>query len=75
MSNSHQHIVLPKEISDWIEATWGREENYYSFPHYYKKLGDQLYEIVDFKDIPGTHLRRIVERSEPRSEEEFNNKK
>lgn len=63
-------IKFSKEVSEFIESNGSRSEDYYWFPHYYKKVGDGLFEMVDFKDLP-TELSRIVEQQLPRSEEDF----
>lgn len=67
-------VQFSKEVSEFIESNGSREENYYWFPQYFKKVGEGLFEMVDFKDLP-SGLNHVVEISEPRSEEEFNNTK
>jgi hypothetical protein len=59
-------IKFSKEVSDFIEATAAfsdAENRYYWFQHYFKKVGDCLFEIVQFNDSNG-ELKHIVERSE-----------
>lgn len=52
-----------KEISDFIEANANKEENYYHFPFYFKKVGDCLFEVAQWNELNG-ELKHIVERWE-----------
>lgn len=63
-------IKFSKEVSEFIEANASKSEDHYWFPHYYKKVGEGLFEMVDFKDLPSESLKRIIEQSLPRNEEE-----
>lgn len=56
-------IELSKEVSDFIESNGNNSDGYYWFPFYFKKVGDELFKIAQFKEIPG-ELKHIVERDE-----------
>lgn len=56
-------IKFSKEVSDFIEQTGSKEDNYCWFPFYFKKVGDQLFEMLQFKEANG-ELKHIVEQSE-----------
>ena len=61
-------IKFSKEVSDFIEAfaafsDGGLEHRLYWFQHYFKKVGDCLFEITEWDDSNG-ELKHIVERSE-----------
>lgn len=57
-------IKYSKEVSEFIEANASAsDDGYYWFPNYFKKVGDCLFEITEWKDLPG-ELKHIVERSE-----------
>lgn len=56
-------VKFSKEVSDFIEGQGNRQENLYHFPFYFKKVGDCLFEIVQFNESNG-ELKHIVERSE-----------
>lgn len=62
---SNPVIKFSKEVSDFIEACGSRSDDYYWFNYYFKKVGDCLFEMVVFKDLPDG-LKHIVERSEPK---------
>lgn len=62
-------IKFSEEVSDFIEATAAISEGYYWFPQYYKKVGDGLFEITQFKELPD-HVKHIVEQSEPLNKED-----
>lgn len=63
-------IKFSIEASEFIEAIANRDENVYWFPFYFKKVGDCLFEVIEFYEANG-ELKHIVERKEkPNPEEE-----
>lgn len=67
-------VKFSKEVSEFIEANaaFSNEDlpdKWYWFPQYYRKVGEGLFEVTEWKDLPKS-LKHIVEQSEPRNEEE-----
>jgi len=63
-------IKFSEEISNFIEGTGCKEdEDWFWLPHYFKKVGDGLYEICEFKEV-GRSLKRIIEQDLPTKENE-----
>lgn len=61
-------IKFSKEVSDFIRANGAMSDDYYWFPQYYKKVGEGLFEVMEFKDLP-SGLKRIVEELLPQPED------
>lgn len=62
-------IILSEPVCEFLEACANKEENYYYFPFYFKKVGDRLFEIVEFNDSNG-ELKHIVEQNEKLNSED-----
>ena len=58
------HVVrLSKEQSEFIEATFNKQDDLYWCPFYFTKKEDRLWEISLFRDAPDS-IRHIVEQWE-----------
>jgi len=62
-------IKYSKEVTDFIESGASRENEFYHFPCYFKKVGEGLFELCDFKETNG-ELKHIVEQMENPNPEE-----
>lgn len=62
-------VKFPREISDFLQSTFCKEGQWYWSQQYFKKVGDDLFEIVDFKETNG-ELKHLVEQMENPNPEE-----
>lgn len=63
-------IKFSKEVSDFIEGNGNREDNYYFFTSYFKKIDECLFEMVQFNES-NWEVKHIVEiREDPKPEED-----
>lgn len=65
-------IKFSKEVSQFIEHTFSKEGEWYWSQNYFKKVGDDLFEFVEFKENNGElkHLVEQMENPNPENEEE-----
>jgi len=51
--NDNMKVKYTKQEAEFIRSNGGRiEDNWYYFPYYFKEIGENTFEIVDFEKLP-----------------------